>query len=408
MHPIQTDRLAAFKKSAADLVLTHGKRRLNGNVAADQTVMLTLKVAAAACERLWRLGYELRDIHNLEERHVRALIRDWYSSKHEPKTLQNDVSRLRQICRWIGKTSIIPQRNGAAHFLPEVDPKALRVKTDADRSKSWSENGVDVQAKILEADAIEIRFGAMLRLGLAFGLRRKEQLRIVPDKADAVTHLLIRDNVGKSGKDRDIPIIHPFQRIALEHAKRVAGKRRHLGWPGKTIPQNLGKYAYHMRKIGITGLDTDCVGHGLRAEFAENMALLLGLVPPTLGGEADQMDRDAREAIQLKVSEALGHHRINVTGAYFGRFRQKPVLKRMGETYLERLGFKAQVQIDFDASRLRGVIAGEKDDIEFSGSTLDELRAEFHGVVDKIIADVKAENAGLGGSDEPPGSALPA
>jgi site-specific recombinase XerC len=400
-NPIHADRLAAFKASARDLVLHHGKHRLNGNYASDRTVALTLEMASAACERLWRLNFEVRDIANLEERHVRALIRDWHSSGLKPKTIQNNVSRLRQICRWVGKPNLIPRRDGAAHFLPEVDPKAFRVSTITERSKSWSENGIDVTAKIIEADGFDIRFGAMLRLGVAFGLRKKEQLRIVPTKADAAGHLELRDNVAKSGKNRNIPIEHPFQRAVLEHAKRIAGKGRYLGWPGRTFAQNEAKYAYHLRKIGITGRDADVVGHGLRAEYAENSALMLGLLPPTLGGRPDQMEEGARKAIQLKVSEAMGHHRIDVTSAYYGSFRPRAAAPRADAGDMEYNGFQARTCVDMGAHRLRGTIVGEDENIEFTAANTDELRAEFHRLVDKILADVADQNprGGVGNTE---------
>ncbi|WP_454909550.1 phage integrase N-terminal domain-containing protein [Variovorax gossypii] len=396
-NPIHADRLAAFKASARELVLRHGKHRLNGNYASDRTVELTIETVSAACERLWRLNFEVRDIANLEERHVRALIRDWHGSGLKPKTIQNNVSRLRQICRWIGKPNLIPRRDGAAHFLPELDPKSFRVSTITERSKSWSENGIDVTAKIIEADGIDIRFGAMLRLGVAFGLRKKEQLRIVPTKADAVGCLQLRDNVAKSGKNRDILIEHPFQRAMLEHAKRVAGKGRYLGWPGRTFAQNEAKYAYHLRKIGITGRDADVVGHGLRAEYAENSALMLGLLPPTLGGRADQMEEGVRKAIQLKVSEAMGHHRIDVTGAYYGSFRPRAIVPRSDEGDMAYNGFQARTHVDMKANCLHGVIVGEGENIEFTGANTDELRVEFHRLVDKILADIADQNQRGGG-----------
>ena len=77
-----------------------------------------------------------------------------------------------------------------------------------------------------------------------------------------------------------------------------------------------------MRKIGITGKDADCVGHGLRAEYAENIAMLHGLVQPVLGGKSSQLDQDSRLVIQNIVSRNMGHHRPEVTGAYYGEFRK--------------------------------------------------------------------------------------
>ena len=79
-------------------------------------------------------------------------------------------------------------------------------------------------------------------------------------------------------------------------------------------------YNYLMQKLGITKEVADCTGHGLRAQFAENAALLRGLVPPTLGGSGGQMEIGDRDVIRLQLSESLGHSRLSVTGAYWGSF----------------------------------------------------------------------------------------
>ena len=129
--------------------------------------------------------------------------------------------------------------------------------------------------------------------------------------------------MAKSGKDRDIPIEHPFQRVCLEHAKRLCKDRDDfLGWPDRTYQQNVRRYNHLMERLGISGKDADCVGHGLRAEYAENIAMLHGLVPPVLGGKSSQLDQDSRLVIQNIVSRNMGHHRPEVTGAYYGEFRK--------------------------------------------------------------------------------------
>lgn len=312
-----------LKESARKLVKKYGGVRVNGAVASLRTQQMTLEVVLTCCERLWALGFQIRDIRGLSSVHVKALIDDWVNNDYSAKTIQNYVSRLRRIAEWIGKPEMIPDRL-VYMMYPEKINGQLKITKIAEKSKSWSEQGVDVIAKINEADALCPRFGAMLRLGLAFGLRRKEQLRAKPRLMDAGNYLLIRQNMAKSGKDRDIPIEHPFQRICLEHAKRLCrSKDDFLGWPGKTYEQNVNRYNYLMRCIGITGRNSDCVGHGLRAEYAENISLLYGIIPPVLGGEMSQIDNDARLAIQNLVSKNMGHHRPEVTGAYYGEFRKK-------------------------------------------------------------------------------------
>lgn len=314
------NHLEKLKKSAGALVQKHGRLRVNGAVASIRTMQMTREVVMACCERLWNMGFQIRDIHDLSLRHVEALIEDWRANDFALKTIQNHISRLRRVAEWIEKPGLIPDRI-LERMYPNVDPKDLRVPTVAVASKSWTESGVDVVAKIKAADALDARFGAMLRLGLAFGLRRKEQIRAKPNLIDGGLVLLVNGNMAKSGKDRIIPIEHPFQRLCLEHAKRIVKGDEYLGWPGRSYEQNLSRYKYLTLKIGISGRDSGCVGHGLRAEYAENIALMHGLIPPVLGGRASQMEKEARLAIQALVSQNMGHHRPEVTGAYYGSFR---------------------------------------------------------------------------------------
>lgn len=68
----------------------------------------------------------------------------------------------------------------APHYLPDVPKKELKVKTVAEKSKSWAANGVDVLGKVIEADAMDRRFGMMLRMALAYGLRAREVIELCP------------------------------------------------------------------------------------------------------------------------------------------------------------------------------------------------------------------------------------
>ena len=299
-----------------------GKGR--GDTNSIRTQKATREVMDTVFRRLYNLGYQLEDVRNLQTRHVEKLVRDWHANGVKPKTITNYLSIIRKCAGWLGKTSLVPASNALVYFLPNVDKTLLKVTTLARRSKSWSEQGIDVVAKIKEADTICVIFGAMLRLALAFGFRRKEQLKCVPSRIDGGTRVMLRGGITKSGRDRDIEIVDDFQRYALDHAKKIAGRGGRLGWPGKTYLQSVNHYNYLMsKKLGITGADADCVGHGLRAEFAENLALRLGFVPPTLGGSSTQMPPDAIRQIQTRVTEEMGHNRAVVTGAYYGSVRLK-------------------------------------------------------------------------------------
>jgi hypothetical protein len=80
---------------------------------------------------------------------------------------------VRIFCGWIGKPDMVARGNGAAQFLPDVDPATVKVKTIAEKTKSWTGNGLDAGRIIRAAMAEDFRHAAMLALGLTFGLRKK-------------------------------------------------------------------------------------------------------------------------------------------------------------------------------------------------------------------------------------------
>lgn len=212
------------------------------------------------------------------------------------------------------------------NYLPDVDKKKLKVSKVAQESKSWSENGVNIIQKIEKADALDWKFGLMIRMMLAFGLRRKEVTHIKPWKADLGDKLVIYLGEAKGGRPRDIYFDNHEQRVVLDYVKIKLKKNEHLGWEtdtrGKpaTLKYNIRRYNDYMARIGITKLGDGVTGHGLRAQYAENAALIAKMIPPTLGGTRSQMDRRDLDVKRAQISELLGHSRISVTASYYGSF----------------------------------------------------------------------------------------
>lgn len=308
----------------------HAGTRVNGSVASIETATRHREALRAAGRRLYALGYKLTDFSNLGERHVKALCDDWHARKLAPKTMAGYLSHLKIFSERIGKKGLVKD---VYYYLPAVPKADLRVGTTAKSSKSWHEAGIDVPAKIMEAYGLDERFGVMLSMQVAFGLRRKEVLMLKPWVVDKGDWLALTET--KNGRHRNVFIDVPEQRWAIDQAKAITkGKNDTLGWKerqdgkvmkGKVASQasyvySKNHYNYLMQKLGITKEVADCTGHGLRAQFAENSALLRGLVPPTLGGTCGQMDVGDRDVIRLQLSETLGHSRLSVTGAYWGSF----------------------------------------------------------------------------------------
>jgi integrase len=317
-------------KSLSAYLDEHAYTRVNGRVASHETATRHGEALRANFRRLNELGYKLTDGRNIGERHLRALCEDYYARKLAPKTISGYLSHLRTFCNRMGKNGLVKD---IFYYLPDAPKEDLQVSSVAKHSKSWHEAGIDVPKKILEAHALEPRFGIQLLMQVAFGLRRKEVLMLKPWVADHEDKVAATQT--KGNRPRSIYIDTPEQRWALEQAKSITkGKNDTLGWKerhdGKRMKgtdkvlasyeYSKNHYNYLMRKLGITKQVADCTGHGLRAQFAENSAILKGLVPATLGGTGGQMPKGDRDVIRLKLSESLGHSRLSVTSPYLGSY----------------------------------------------------------------------------------------
>lgn len=327
------------------LLASNAGKRANGEIASNLTTSSYGSVLTKIFKQLHRLGYKLDDPRNLKLKHIEVLCRHWLKTGKKISTIQTELSILRNFCKWIGKSGMI---KSLAKIVPDVDPATLKNVKLARESKSWTENGVDVAEKIQEADDLDGRFGLMLRMSLAFGLRRGEALQLQPKAADLGDMLALHKT--KNGRPRMIPIDTPEQRTVLEFVQsKMRSKNVFLGWEvttrgeRATLEYSLGRYNRLMARIGVTRDLVGTTGHGLRAQFAENAALIASLIPPTLGGTSGQLEREELNMKRARVSEQLGHSRISITGAYYGSFGREGSLddaergKRNIESSLQKL-----------------------------------------------------------------------
>lgn len=309
------------------ILAEHAHTRVNGNVASQRTATAAGESLRATFRLLVQLGYRLQAPQNLEEKHIKALCVEWHRTEKAPKTIQGYLSQLRIFSGWIGKPGLVKD---IYHYLPDVPRNELRVNTVAKRSKSWAKMGIDVAEKIDIAMQLDLRFGLQVMAQVAFGLRRLEVLQMKPWKCDKGNRFAVYKT--KGGRPRDVDIDTEVQRAVLDLIKSKVGKNEFLGWTQRTDggPATLEycerRYCYFMEKLGITKALAQVTGHGLRAQFAENAALLRNLIPPTLGGTAGQMPREDLDLTRVQVSEQLGHSRKSVTTAYYGSFgREAPL-----------------------------------------------------------------------------------
>jgi hypothetical protein len=73
---------------------------------------------------------------------------------------------------------------------------------------------------------------------------------------------------------------------------------------------------------------TGTSGHGLRAQFIENHAIVSGFVPGTLSGDGSEKEKDEMRVARGIASQQLGHARISVTASYYGSLRRSKTKDR--------------------------------------------------------------------------------
>ncbi|MFP3558307.1 hypothetical protein SB861_47740 [Paraburkholderia sp. SIMBA_049] len=111
---------------------------------------------------------------NLSEKHIIALVRFWYEEGKAASTMRATICRCcASFAGWLGKPNLVKPLD---YYLPGVDPERLKVSTVAKKTKSWSANRVDLEAKLKEAFEHDHTMGMLLSMQLAFGLRKKEAL----------------------------------------------------------------------------------------------------------------------------------------------------------------------------------------------------------------------------------------
>lgn len=141
-------------------------------------------------------------------------------------------------------------------------------------------------------------------------------------RADKGSHLALTGSVTKNGRPRDIEIedgeFGEMQRRALDYAKSKCKRSESLMWEGKTFEQAERRYFHYNSMLGLTKENLGMTGHGLRAGYAEDLMLLSGVLPPTLGGIKEMSSEMTRKAAKFNASKMLGHNRESITHSYYG------------------------------------------------------------------------------------------
>ena len=281
-----------------------------------------------------RAGFkQLPDPRNLGQKHIHAMVQVWREDKLKPATIQTYLSFLRGLAKWLGKNGFV---RGPAHYGLELDE--YQRHEAAERDKSWTAQGVDIEALIEKVCAYDARVGASLSVIRAFGLRRKESVMLRPnacvvpfestglaeEERQCDWYVWIRQGA-KSGRQRWVPLNTPQREAAIARAQAVAIEPdAHLGDPARDLKRNLRHFDYVVEKFGITTSKLGITAHGLRHEaLIDEFVSQTGQKPPVRGGA--ELPADVEQAARLAVSRLAGHERKRASSAYLGAVMNRRV-----------------------------------------------------------------------------------
>lgn len=253
--------------------------------------------------QLQEMGYRRMTTRSLKPKHVDTLVKRWLGEGMAAGTIKNRMNCLRWWAAKVDRRNVIARSN-EFYGIPDrqfVSNESKAVAVDSQALTSIQDDYVRMS----------------LELQRAFGLRREEAIKFMPEFADQGDHIRLKASWTKGGKARVVPILRQDQRAVLDRAHRLAGS-------GSLIPsqknyiQQLRTYERHTTQAGLSKL------HGLRHAYAQaRFEQLTGWTCPAAGGptaaslSADQRKLDLQA--RLIISRELGHAREQISAVYLGR-----------------------------------------------------------------------------------------
>lgn len=253
-------------------------------------------------DQLYQLGFRGLRPQSIKQKHVEALVKEWLHQELATGTIKNRMAVLRWWAEKVDRRGVVAGSN-AYYGIPD-----RQFVTNDSKAREVTAQQLD---RISDP---HVRMS--LELQQAFGLRREEAIKFIPDFADRGDHLVLKSTWTKGGRERTVPIRTDEQRTVLDRAHRLAGK-------GALIPaernyvQQLRRYERQTADAGLSKL------HGLRHAYAQaRYEELTGWKAPAAGGPITKIlspgqkvvDHHARRTISIE----LGHSRTQISSVYLG------------------------------------------------------------------------------------------
>ena len=247
-------------------------------------------------------GYRrLKHPNQFKQKHIDYLVTRWQAEKLSSSTIKNRLAHLRWLAQKIEKPTIVRSND----------------ELGIDKRQYITQKNKAIQLNNREKNIADERIRDALRLQEAFGLRREESLKFMPELACKHSDRIeLKASWCKGGRARTIPVRNQHQRnLITEMSKKYpTGSLIHKHMSYKTMRD---RYDNAVQSVGLG----KC--HGLRHAYAqERYRELTGREPSVCGGlkrnELTAKQREADLSIRILISEELGHGRPEITAQYIG------------------------------------------------------------------------------------------
>lgn len=278
------------------------------------------KVILGFFSDLFQLGYKIKTIDSLKQKHLHAVFNMLEEKRQAPATIQQKISVMRTFCDWIGKPGMV-----IASCAYVKNESSVRRSMVVREDRSWEGHGIDVPDTLTKISQKDANVGMWLELCLAFGLRVQEAVMLRPNVAHEVDTIWLREGT-KGDRPRVIPMEEQVQADVLERAKAMADKKTgKLGRRGKSVEQNIQRMYYVMRIFKLTLAEQGVSAHGLRHQYMHYaFKKLTGEEPPVRGGDLRKIEKMRFRIASQRLAERAGHTRVTIGASYYGSRRVRP------------------------------------------------------------------------------------
>jgi len=253
-------------------------------------------------DQLHTLGYRHMSAQSLKPKHIEGLVKNWINAGLSAGAMKNRLAAIRWWAEKVNRQNVVARSNDY-YGIPN-----RQFVTNVSKAKTMD---------LLNLDKVrDPRVRMSLELQQAFGLRREEAIKFMPDYADRGDHVVLKESWTKGGKARAIPVRTEVQRAVLDRARQLAGKGSLIP-SAKNYRQQLRVYEAETSRAGLSKM------HGLRHAYAQlRYQELTGWPAPAAGGptvklltpEQQRIDQESR----LAISQELGHERPQIVAVYCG------------------------------------------------------------------------------------------